>query len=109
MLHALEGPVENYRAADISIWPPDDDPYNNTDEDSEDEACRNPYRICRRQLQTEAEFRFEGDIRLLQDDFKYLSAKRYLKSLDYSLVLIFLHLTDVSSPITVLLWNGCSS
>lgn len=61
ILQALEDPAIDYTAADIYICPPDnDDPHDNTDEDSGDEDCQDPDRVCRRQLQAEAEVQFEG-------------------------------------------------
>lgn len=61
ILQALEDPAIDYTAADIYICPPDnDDPHANTDEDSGDEDCQDPDRVCRRQLQAEAEVQFEG-------------------------------------------------
>ncbi|KAG8337839.1 hypothetical protein J6590_012386 [Homalodisca vitripennis] len=61
ILEAFEDTVSEYTAADIYICPPDnDDPHNITDEESEEEDSNDPDRVCRRQLQAEAEIRFEG-------------------------------------------------
>ncbi|KAG8300848.1 hypothetical protein J6590_066639 [Homalodisca vitripennis] len=47
--------------ADIYISPPNNnDPHNITDEESGEEDSNDTDRVCRRQLQAEAEIRFEG-------------------------------------------------
>ncbi|KAG8274720.1 hypothetical protein J6590_101586, partial [Homalodisca vitripennis] len=61
ILEPLEETALEYTAADIYICPPDnDDPHNITDEESGEEDSNDPDRVCRRQLQAEAEIRFEG-------------------------------------------------
>ncbi|KAG8334047.1 hypothetical protein J6590_098285 [Homalodisca vitripennis] len=60
ILEALEDTASEYTAADIYICPPDnDDPHNITDEESGEEDSNDPDRVCRRQLQAEAEIQFE--------------------------------------------------
>ncbi|KAG8333664.1 hypothetical protein J6590_105965, partial [Homalodisca vitripennis] len=60
-LEALEDIASEYTAGDIYISPPDnDDPHNITNEESGEEDSNDPDRVCRFQLQAEADIRLEG-------------------------------------------------
>ncbi|KAG8300169.1 hypothetical protein J6590_082823 [Homalodisca vitripennis] len=76
ILESLEETALEYTAADIYICPPDnDDPHNITDEESGEEDSNDPDRVCRRQLQAEAEIRFE-EIENDEDTLGELGDKR---------------------------------
>ncbi|KAG8287784.1 hypothetical protein J6590_030347 [Homalodisca vitripennis] len=57
----MSASLHRIQCSDIYIRPPDnDDPHNITDEGSGEEDSNDPDRVCRRQLQAEAEIRLEG-------------------------------------------------